>query len=63
MSRTVVVAGATGLVGRVMLLELLPNPAVKTVYTVGRRRPDVGDPKLIVLTVPFTAMSPLPPAR
>lgn len=60
MNRTVVVAGATGLVGRALVLALLRESDVQTVYTVGRRRPDVEDPKLIALTVDVAALPELP---
>ena len=46
-------AGATGLVGRALLLDLLREPGVQTVYAVGGRRPRVEDPKLVSLTVDF----------
>lgn len=60
--RTVILAGATGLVGREILQGLLADPGVGTVHTLGRRAPATQHPKLTAHIVDFTALPPLPPA-
>lgn len=60
--RTVILAGATGLVGRDILQGLLADPGVSAVYTLGRRAPPVQHPKLVPHIVDFAALPPLPPA-
>ncbi|GLH80748.1 NAD-dependent dehydratase [Bradyrhizobium sp. SSBR45G] len=61
-NRTVIIAGATGLVGRELLRGLLADPTVQQVHVVGRRTPPVASPKLTAHVVDFTALPPLPPA-
>ena len=58
--RTVVLAGATGLVGREILKGLLADPSIKVVHVLGRRAPDIKHPKLTSLVVDFTALPSLP---
>lgn len=60
--RTVILAGATGLVGREILQGLLTDPTVATVHSLGRRKPDAQHPKLVAHVVDFAALPPLPPA-
>lgn len=54
-------AGATGLVGRELLQHLLADPAVATVRALGRRELPLRHPKLTVQRVDFAALPPLPP--
>jgi uncharacterized protein YbjT (DUF2867 family) len=61
-SRTVVVAGATGLVGREILAGLLADPTVSAVHCLGRRKPAVAHPKLTSHVVDFAALPALPAA-
>lgn len=60
--RTVVLAGATGLVGQAMLQALLADPSVAAVHTLGRRQPATQHPKLTAHIVDFAALPALPPA-
>jgi uncharacterized protein YbjT (DUF2867 family) len=59
-TRTVVLAGATGLVGREILKGLLADVTVKAVHALGRRALDP-HPKLTSHVVNFAALPPLPP--
>jgi uncharacterized protein YbjT (DUF2867 family) len=59
-SRTVALAGATGLVGKEILLALLADNSVTAVHSLGRRRLAVQHPKLISHVVDFTALPSLP---
>jgi uncharacterized protein YbjT (DUF2867 family) len=61
-SRTVILAGATGLVGRKILDGLLADETVAEVHSLGRRAPPVRHPKLRSHVVDFTAPPPLPMA-
>ncbi|HEV8691959.1 MAG TPA: NAD(P)H-binding protein [Ideonella sp.] len=61
-SRTVILAGATGLVGREILEGLLADRAVVAVHSLGRRAPAIQHPKLTAHTVDFAALPALPPA-
>lgn len=61
-SRTVIVAGATGLVGREILEGLLADPTVAAVHSLGRRRPVAQHDKLTAHVVDFAALPALPPA-
>jgi uncharacterized protein YbjT (DUF2867 family) len=60
--RTVILAGATGLVGQHILQGLLADPGVGAVHTLGRRAPATQHPKLTAHIVDFSALPPLPPA-
>ena len=60
--RTVIVAGATGLVGHEILERLLADPTVAAVHSLGRRRPPLQHPKLAALVVDFAALPALPRA-
>lgn len=60
--RRIALAGATGLVGRELLLLLLEDPTVEVVHAFGRRPPGIDHPKLLPHVVDFAALSPLPPA-
>lgn len=61
-SRTVIIAGATGLVGRELLAGLLADPSVAAVHSLGRRKPATQHPKLTAHVVDFAALPALPPA-
>lgn len=52
-------AGATGLVGRELLAALLADPAVAAVHALGLRALDVQHPKLTSYVVDFAALPPL----
>lgn len=58
--RVVLVAGATGLVGREIVSALLSNKAVVAVHCVGRRPMGVKHPKLQDHVVDFAALPTLP---
>lgn len=58
--RTVALAGATGLVGRMILEGLLADSTVQTVHVLGRRNPRVAHARITCHIVDFAALSPLP---
>jgi len=60
--RTVVIAGATGLVGRELLAGLLGDPTVVAVHSLGRRASSLQHPKLTAHVVDFAALPALPVA-
>jgi uncharacterized protein YbjT (DUF2867 family) len=60
-SRSTLLAGATGLVGREILAGLLADPSVAVVHSLGRRGPDLTHPKLMHRAVDFQALPALPP--
>lgn len=60
--RTVIIAGATGLVGREILEGLLGDRTVMMVHSFGRRPPDIEHPKVTAHVVDFAALPELPPA-
>lgn len=59
-SRTVVVAGASGLVGREILKGLLADDSVAAIHTLGRRRQGLQHPKVTEHQVDFGALPDLP---
>lgn len=59
--RTVVLAGATGLVGRSILDELLADTSVQAVHVLGRGKPSVVHARLTCHVVDFAALPPLAP--
>jgi uncharacterized protein YbjT (DUF2867 family) len=59
--RTVVLAGATGLVGREILQGLLADGTVAAVHALGRRPLALQHPRLTSHIVEFAALPPLPP--
>lgn len=59
-TRSVVLAGATGLVGREILSGLLADASVATVHALVKRPLDLQHPKLTVHVVSFTALPRLP---
>lgn len=61
-TRTALLAGATGLVGRGILAGLLADPQVGTVHTLGRRDDHAPHPKLTHHKVDFAALPALPAA-
>jgi len=60
-ARRVLIAGASGLVGRELLRAVLDDPAVATVHALGRRTLPLRHPKLIQHEVDFAALPALPP--
>lgn len=58
--RTVVLAGATGLVGSSILEGLLADSSVEMVHSLGRRKLSVVNPRLTCHIVDFAALPPLP---
>lgn len=60
--RTVLLAGATGLVGGQILQALLADPAVAQVHALTRRDLPLSHPKLRPLRVDFARLPALPPA-
>src|SRR5262245_50742332 len=61
-NRTVILAGATGLVGREILQGLLADPTVSAVHSYGRRPLPMQHPKLTSHVVDFQALPALPQA-
>ena len=61
-SRIVILAGATGLVGREILQGLLADPTVTVVHSLGRRKPAAQHPKLTTHVVDFAALPAMPPS-
>jgi uncharacterized protein YbjT (DUF2867 family) len=61
-SRTVLIAGATGLVGREILAGLLADPSVVSVHSLGRRKPLVEHSKLTSHVVDVASLPALPAA-
>ena len=59
-NRTVIIAGATGLVGREILDGLLADRTVVAVHSLGRRPPAIAHPKLTAHVVDFAALPALP---
>jgi uncharacterized protein YbjT (DUF2867 family) len=60
--RSVVLAGATGLVGQALLDGLLADPSVGVVHTLGRSKPAREHPKLDARAVDLAQPGALPPA-
>lgn len=60
--RTVIVAGATGLVGRDIIEGLLADQTVVAVHSLGRKAPAIQHSKLKAYVVDFVALPALPPA-
>ena len=60
--RIVLLAGASGLVGREILDGLLADDSVAAVHTLGRRELPLSHPKLTQHVVDFRALPPLPHA-
>src|SRR5438874_144345 len=54
-TRTVALAGATGLVGRAILEGLLADGSVTAVHALGRRKPGIAHPRLTAHVVDFAA--------
>lgn len=61
-TRTVLLAGATGLVGGQILQALLADPTVAQVHALTRRDLNFNHPKLLPLRVDFAHLPALPPA-
>ena len=61
-SRTVIVAGATGLVGQEILQGLLADQTVAVVHCLGRKSPAIAHPKLIAHVFDFACLPELPHA-
>jgi uncharacterized protein YbjT (DUF2867 family) len=61
-SRTVIVAGASGLVGREILRDLLADDTVAQIHSLGRRELVVQHPKLTQHSVDFARLPALPQA-
>ena len=59
-ARTVLVAGASGLVGREILNALLTDSSVSAVHCVGRRAVGATDPRVISHIVDFASLPALP---
>lgn len=60
-ARSVVVAGATGLVGGHLVRRLCAEPSVAAVHVLVRRVPAFTAPQLVVHVVDFAALPALPP--
>jgi len=59
-NRTVIIAGATGLVGNEILKSLLSDSTVAAVRSLARRAPAIQHPKLTAHIVDFAALPTLP---
>lgn len=62
-NRSIIIAGATGLVGKAILEGLLADSSVAEVHSLGRRAPAIQHPKLKAHIVDFTALPSLPQAE
>lgn len=62
-ARSILIAGATGLVGQEILKLALAADDVEQVYAIGRRAPAIEHPKLKALTVEFSDVPAVPPAH
>ncbi|MFZ6743660.1 NAD(P)H-binding protein [Undibacterium sp. JH2W] len=60
--RTVIIAGATGMVGKEILAGLLADDTVVEVHSLGRRPPTMQHPKLKAHVVNFASLPVLPQA-
>lgn len=60
--RAVIIAGATGMVGKEILAGLLADDTVAVVYALGRKAPALQHPKLEVHVVDFDSLPLLPQA-
>lgn len=60
-SRTALLAGASGLVGREILAALLLDPYYTRIHTIGRRTLNMAHPKLVEHVVDFANLTQLPP--
>ena len=60
--RTAIIAGASGLVGKEILLGLLADDTVASVHCLGRRMPAIEHPKLTSHVIDFGNLPALPPA-
>jgi uncharacterized protein YbjT (DUF2867 family) len=60
--RVIIIAGATGLVGREILHGLLADPTVLAVHSLGRRSLAIQHSKLTAHVVDFAALPSLPPS-
>jgi uncharacterized protein YbjT (DUF2867 family) len=60
--RTVIIAGATGLVGSAILEMLLAEPAEVQVHSLGRRPHATQHPRLVAHVIDFAALPALPAA-
>ncbi len=61
--RSVLLAGATGLVGRALLQGVLADEGIAAVHALVRRAPGMQHPRLHLHTVDFAALPPLPPVH
>jgi uncharacterized protein YbjT (DUF2867 family) len=61
-NRSVIIAGATGLVGKELLDSLLADDSVAEVHSLGRRAPAIGHAKLTAHIVNFANIPSLPRA-
>src|SRR5438105_12473564 len=59
-ARTVLIAGASGLIGRQLLTGLLADDTVASVHSLGRRELPLSHPKLTQHQVDFKALPALP---
>lgn len=60
--RTVIIAGASGLVGKELLQGLLADPSVAAIHSLGRRPPALAHPKLTAHLTDFKSLPALPHA-
>lgn len=61
-NRTVIIAGATGLVGQEIVQGLLADETVIEVHSIGRKMPALRHPKLRAHVVSFSDLPAMPPA-
>ncbi|MDF3822955.1 oxidoreductase, partial [Leptospira sp. 96542] len=59
-ARTILIAGASGLVGREVLTGLLADPSVVEVHSLSRRAPAFQHPRVVTHVVDFAALPTLP---
>lgn len=59
-SRRILIAGATGHVGKQILTQLLADASVSHVYALGRRAPSIEHPKLMPILTDFSKVALVP---
>src|SRR5262245_17490034 len=60
MTRSVALAGATGLVGREILKGLVADPSVGAIHVLGRRAPEITASKIVPHVVDFRSLPAIP---
>ena len=59
MNKIAIVAGATGLVGQLLVNELIANSSYQKIYVLARRQPSIQHPKLETIVIDFDHLDQL----